>query len=159
MKKGRQPLLYTVSSIVSWAVDTGTFFLLRLLLGPALGNAAETICNVTARVVSSFLNFNLNNRLVFKNTGNYGRALFRYYCLAIPQLAVSTLLLNQFVDLLTIESAHGSTAVKIAVDACLYVASFFIQKFWVFSQKGKTADAKSGNNTESLNRKEKNNDL
>ena len=146
MKKGRQPLLYTLSSIVSWAVDTGVFFLLRLLLGTALGSAAETVCNVAARAVSSFLNFNLNNKLVFNSTGNYGRALFRYYCLAVPQLAVSTLLLNQFVDLLAIESAHGSTAVKIAVDACLYVANFFIQKFWVFSKKDKTADIESGNN-------------
>ena len=35
-------------------------------------------------------------------------------------------------------SAGGSTAVKVAVDAVLFVASYFIQKFWVFSQRGKT---------------------
>ena len=31
MKKGKQPLLYVLSSVASWAVDTGGFFVLSLL--------------------------------------------------------------------------------------------------------------------------------
>ena len=77
MKKGKQPLLYVLSSVASWVVDTGGFFMLSLLLGAALGAYSEPVCNVTARVISSFFNFNLNNRLVFQNTGSYGKALFR----------------------------------------------------------------------------------
>ena len=137
MKKGKQPLLYVLSSVASWVVDTGGFYLLRLLLGPVLGAYAETVCNIVARAVSSFFNFSLNNRMVFQNTGSYGRALLRYYCLAIPQLAVSTLLLTLFVHLFGISSANGATAVKIIVDGCLFIASFFIQKFWVFARKEK----------------------
>lgn len=133
MKKGRQPLLYTLSSVASWAVDTGGFYLLHLLFGTALGRHAELVCNVVARVISSFFNFNLNNRLVFQNKGVYGKALLRYYCLAVPQLAASTLLLTLFVRLLKVESTNGATTVKIIVDGCLFVASFFIQKYWVFS--------------------------
>ena len=140
MKKGKQPLLYTLSSVASWAVDTGGFYLLHLLLSPLLGGLAETVCNVAARAVSSFFNFSLNNRLVFQNTGSYGRALFRYYCLAIPQLALSTLLITQLVRLFGISSSHGATGVKIVVDGCLFVASFFIQKFWVFARKEKETD-------------------
>lgn len=135
MKKGRQPLLYVFSSVASWAVDTGGFFLLALLFGGMLGDYMEPVCNVAARVISSFFNFNLNNRLVFRNTGSYGKALFRYYCLAVPQLAASTLLLTLLVRLLGIESSHGATAVKIVVDGVLFVASYFIQKFWVFPRK------------------------
>ena len=136
-KKVRQPLLYTLSSLASWVVDVGLFYLLRILLDAALGDWAETWCNIGARVLSSFFNFNVNNRIVFQNRGNYGKTMLRYYCLAVPQLAASTLLLNLFVWLFGIESAHGSTLVKIIVDGCLYVASFFIQKYWVFSQKNK----------------------
>ena len=132
MKKGKQPLLYVLSSVASWAVDTGGFFVLSLLFGPALGTYSEAVCNIAARVISSFFNFNLNNRLVFQNTGSYGKALLRYYCLAVPQLAASTLLLTLLVHLLKIETTHGATAVKIVVDGCLFVASYFIQKFWVF---------------------------
>ena len=138
MEKARQPLRYVLSSVASWAVDTGLFFAFDLLFGTLLGVLAEPVCNVAARVLSSFFNFNVNNRLVFHSELPYGKALLRYYCLAIPQLAASTLLLTLFVHLLRVESAGGSTVVKIAVDAVLFVASYFIQKFWVFSQRGKT---------------------
>ena len=92
------------------------------------------VSNVAARVISSFYNFNVNNRLVFGNTGHYGKAMLRYYCLAIPQLAASTLLLTLFVHLLHISSAQGSALVKAVVEGCLFVASFFIQKLWVFAK-------------------------
>ncbi|MBQ9662354.1 MAG: GtrA family protein [Oscillospiraceae bacterium] len=140
MKKGKQPVLYALSSVASWVVDTGAFYLLHLLLSSTLGAYAETVCNIAARVVSSFFNFNLNNRLVFRNTGSYGRAMLRYYCLAIPQLAVSTLLIALLVRLFGISSSQGATGVKIVVDGCLFVASFFIQKFWVFARNEKETD-------------------
>ena len=138
MEKAKQPIRYALSSVASWVLDTGLFYLLRLLLGSALGGAAETVCNVIARAVSSFFNFNLNNRLVFDNRGSYGKAMLRYYCLALPQLAASTLLLNLFVRLLHLESAQAATLVKIVADGCLFVLSFFIQKFWVFAGKKKS---------------------
>lgn len=141
MAKGKQPLLYVLSSVASWAVDTGGFFVLSLLFGGMLGAYSEPVCNVAARVISSFFNFNLNNRLVFQNSGSYGKALLRYYCLAVPQLAASTLLLTLLVRLLGIETTHGATGVKIAVDGCLFVASYFIQKFWVFPHGEKESDS------------------
>ena len=147
MKKGKQPLLYVLSSVASWAVDTGGFFVLSLLFGPALGTDSAAVCNIAARVISSFFNFNLNNRLVFQNTGSYGKALLRYYCLAVPQLAASTLLLTLLVHLLGIETTHGATGVKIAVDGCLFVASYFIQKFWVFPHKDKQSDSTAEDKT------------
>ena len=144
MQKGKQPLLYVLSSVASWAVDTGGFFVLSLLFGAALGSYSEPVCNIAARVISSFFNFNLNNRLVFRNTGSYGKALFRYYCLAVPQLAASTLLLTLLVQLLRIESTQGATGVKIVVDGCLFVASYFIQKFWVFPHRDNETDTTAG---------------
>ena len=147
MKKGKQPLLYVLSSVASWAVDTGGFFVLSLLFGPVLGTYSEAVCNIAARVISSFFNFNLNNRLVFQNTGSYGKALLRYYCLAVPQLAASTLLLTLLVHLLKIETTHGDTAVKIVVDGCLFVASYFIQKFWVFPHRDNQSDSTAEDNS------------
>jgi len=147
MKKGKQPLLYVLSSVASWAVDTGGFFVLSLLFGPVLGTYSEAVCNIAARVISSFFNFNLNNRLVFQNTGSYGKALLRYYCLAVPQLAASTLLLTLLVHLLRIETTNGATGVKIAVDGCLFVASYFIQKFWVFPRRNNQSDSTAGENS------------
>lgn len=140
MGKQRQPLLYTFSSVSSWAVDTGLFRLLLSLLSGPLGEFAASVCNVIARAVSSFFNFNLNHRLVFLSKERYGKALLRYYLLAVPQLAASTLLLSFFVWLFHVESKNGQTLVKILVDGSLFVASFFIQKYWVFRKKDDPSD-------------------
>ena len=134
-EEGKQPLLYTFSSVVSWAVDTAGFYLLNLLLRPLLGGYTEPVCNVLARVVSSLFNFHVNYKLVFSSKQPYGNAMLRYYFLAIPQLAVSTVLVTLFTRLLNADSAGAATAVKIVVDGCLFVASFFIQKYWVFRKK------------------------
>ncbi len=135
MKKAKQPALYVLSSLASWAVDTGLFRLLLGLVGGVLGELAVTACNVLARAFSSFFNFNVNNRLVFRSRERYGKALLRYYLLAIPQLAASTLFLTLFVWLFHVQSENGATLVKILVDGCLFIASFFIQKYWVFRKK------------------------
>ena len=143
MKRGKQPILYTLSSVASWAVDTGIFFVLKLLFGAVLGVYGESVFSFGARVISSFFNFNLNNRLVFGNTGSYWKAMLRYYCLAVPQLIASASLVTLFVQLLHVgESAYAATAVKIVVDGCLFVASFFIQKYWVFRKKEEPAGEK-----------------
>ena len=135
MKKAKQPVFYVLSSLSSWAVDTGLFRLLLWLTGGALGSFAVSACNVIARAFSSFYNFSVNNRIVFQSREPYGKALLRYYLLAIPQLAASTLLLEAFVRLFQVQSDNGSTLVKILVDGGLFVASFFIQKYWVFRKK------------------------
>lgn len=135
MKKAKQPLLFVFSSVASWVVDTGLFRLGLALLGSLPGASATPVCNVLARVFSSFFNFNMNNRLVFQSEEPYGKALLRYYLLAVPQLAASTLLLSLFVWLFHVQSDNVSTLVKILVDGALFVASFFIQKYWVFRKK------------------------
>lgn len=148
-EEGRQPVLYTFSSVVSWAVDTVGFYLLNLLLRGFLGVYTEPVCNVLARVSSSLFNFHVNYKLVFSSSQPYGQAMLRYYFLAIPQLAVSTVLVTLFVRLLSVETASGATAVKIVVDGCLFIASFFIQKYWVFRNK----DSKPGTRAEDKQRK------
>ena len=143
MEKGKQPILYTLSSVASWVVDTGLFAVLHWFLDAVLGVYAESVCSLIARAASSFFNFNLNNRLVFQNDGSYGKAMLRYYCLAVPQAAASAGLLTLFVWLFHVESTAGTTAVKIAVDGILFVLSFFIQKYWVFAKEKKTAETDS----------------
>ena len=59
----------------------------------------------------------------------------------MPSFIMGTLLLTLFVRLLHVETAQGSTIVKIVVDGVLFVASFFIQKFWVFSKNDKKEES------------------
>lgn len=129
---------YTLSSLASAAADAGLFALLSALLAGLLAGTALTAAAAGgARALSSLLNFTLNRRLVFRSGAPLGRALGRYYALALP------LLLCQF--LLTegaLRAGHIGdrqtflrTAVYAGVMAVLFVASYVVQRRWVFARK------------------------
>lgn len=129
---------YTLSSLASAIADTGLFALLSALLAGLLAGTALTAASaIGARALSSLLNFTLNRRLVFRSGAPLSRALGRYYALALP------LLLCQF--LLTegaFRAAHIGdrqtflrTAVYAGVMTVLFVASYVIQRRWVFARK------------------------
>ncbi len=135
MKRLWQPLKYAMASGSSFLVDVGLFYLFQLLLGEHLGAGADMVCTVLARILSSFFNFNVNNRLVFAHEGSYFRALLRYYCLALPIMLVSGGMVTLLDRLFGVSAPITRTAVKIVVDTLLFVASYLIQKIWVFPEK------------------------
>lgn len=135
MKKYARLLKYGLSSGASFLIDNGMFLLLKTLLGTRLGGVADLVCVAAARAVSSFFNFNVNNRLVFNNRGRYGQALLRYYCLAIPVMLSSAGLLTLADRLLGVTAPTLSTLIKIVIDTVLFLVSYFVQKKWVFSGK------------------------
>ena len=135
MGRFSQFLKYGLSSAASWAIDNGLFLLLKTLLGARLGALADLVCTAGARAVSSFFNFNANNRLVFDHKGAYGGALLRYYCLAVPIMLCSAGLVTLLDNLLGVTAPTLSTVIKICVDAVLFLASYTIQKKWVFAKK------------------------
>ena len=135
MKKYARILKYGLSSGASFLIDNGMFLLLKTLLGVRLGGAADLVCVAVARAVSSFFNFNVNNRLVFGHRGSYGRSLLRYYCLAIPVMLSSAGLLTLADRLLGVDAPLLSTCIKIVIDTVLFLVSYFVQKHWVFPHR------------------------
>ena len=127
---------YTLSSLACFVVDAGGVYLLTKVLGiflkdPLLGTAAT----VGARAVSSLVNFFMNKKLVFQTNVSTGKAMLRYYCLALPQLAVQTLLNQGIYSLFRIseEAAGLRTLIHILVMCVLFIVSFTIQQRWVFA--------------------------
>ena len=130
---------YTLSSLASAVVDTGAYSLLSALL-PFSGFALTAAAGVIARVISSLLNFFMNQRLVFKTTVDTKKAMLRYYMLALPQMAAQVLLTQGVYALLGIpDSANGlRTVIYAVVMTVLYFMSYMIQQRWVFApQKSK----------------------
>ncbi len=136
MKKYAKLIKYALSSVASWAIDNGLFLLSKTLLGAWAGAYADLLCTAIARAVSSFFNFNVNNRLVFEHKGGYGRAMLRYYLLAVPVMLCSAGGVTLIDRYLGVTSPLVSTAVKICVDTVLYILNYVIQKKWVFANKG-----------------------
>ena len=134
---------YTASSIACFVVDSSMVFLLTKLLGGILLDPALSgISTVGARVVSSLINFFMNKKLVFQSSASTGKAMLRYYALAIPQLAVQWLA-NQGLYMLlgiTEQQAGMRTFIHILVMCVLFVVSFTIQQRWVFAADKKAKE-------------------
>ena len=132
---------YTVSSILSAVVDTAAYSILsKVLAGALTGMRLTAAAGVTARVISSLLNFFLNKKVVFRTNCSTGRAMLRYYALALPQMAAQVLLTQGVYALLGIaDSATGlRTLLYAVVMTVLYFVSYMIQQRWVFApQKSK----------------------
>ena len=132
---------YTVSSVVSAVVDTGAYSLLSWLFASVFqGFALTAAAGVGARVISSLLNFFMNQKLVFKTNVNTGKAMLRYYTLALPQMAAQVGLTQGVYTLLSIpDSATGlRTAIYAVVMTVLYFLSYVIQQRWVFAPQKNT---------------------
>ena len=132
---------YTVSSILSAVVDTGAYSLLSKVLSPMLtGLSLTAAAGVVARIISSLLNFFLNKKVVFRTNCSTGKAMLRYYALALPQMAAQVLLTQGVYALFGIpDTATGlRTLLYAVVMTVLYFVSYMIQQRWVFApQKSK----------------------
>jgi len=129
-------LRYVLSSAAAWAVDNGLYYLMLHFglfgMGTMGAVQASTEAQLIARVVSSFFNFNCNKFFVFKEKGNYGPSLLKYYMLCIPQAAISVVLLDVVIANMTTHNDLLQTGLKIVIEGILFVISYFIQNKWVF---------------------------
>ncbi len=134
-KKSGSFLRYSASSVICFLLDYGLFTLLNavLLRGMADG-LRELIATYGARIVSAAVNFLLNRNIVFRDASDPRGAAVRYTVLAVAQAAVSAVLVYA-VRRLTGSSQLMETAIKIPVDVGLFLASYQIQKRWVFKTK------------------------
>lgn len=132
-------LRYVFSSVASWVVDNALYYLLlHFVFGPmaSLGAVlASTLAQVPARIASSFFNYNVNYFFVFDRQEDYRRALVKYYCLCIPQAAVSVLLLDVAIKSISLSDDLLQTGLKILIETVLFAISYLIQNKWVFGKK------------------------
>ena len=129
---------YTLSSLASAVVDEGLFVLLTHLLRNALsGFALTAIPMAVARVISSLMNFYVNKKLVFDAHVSTGKAMAKYFALAVPQAIAQLALTYGAYELFRIsESATFLRGLIYAiVMTILFFASFVIQQRWVFTEK------------------------
>lgn len=128
---------YTLSSLFSAMLDVSMFSLMcRLLMGSG-ALVLQTVPFLVARVVSSLFNFFLNKRVVFRSDANTGKALLRYYALAVPVFLLQVGLTDGVYLLLSIgaEQVVLRAVIYTVVMTVLYLLSFMIQQRWVFVEK------------------------
>lgn len=122
---------YMLASLSAFVIDYGMYCLLIYTLGFLAMGPKIWISTIIARVVSSLYNYTVNRQVVFQNQNNRKKTFVKYYTLCLLQLCCSASLVYLFCQNLHFPEA----AAKLVVDTVLFLASFQIQKNWVF-QKG-----------------------
>jgi glycosyltransferase involved in cell wall biosynthesis len=116
-------LRFSFSSLLAAAVDLGAFTASYYLTGRLLGSL------IAARLASSLLNFFLNKAFVFQSRMALWRSLLRYY------LLVGFILISSYLLIWTLTARLGVPviAAKILVDTVLWLATFALQRLFIFA--------------------------
>lgn len=138
-EKGFVPLKYLASSVVAFGVN----YVLLLVLDkriPSVGSME--LAALIAWIISSFINFTINRKWVFRANGSYRKAFLEYYSLATVVFCIKTF---GFLELLTrVLHLELWFAVPVA-EVILFVCNYFIQKKWIFGHR--KAESKGGHTT------------
>lgn len=128
---------YAASSLLSSAIDLWAFFILSHIFFSDNTKIHIFLATVLARVISMTVNFALNKKLVFKNSGNVVKTFLKYLCLAVPIMIASASLVYLITKLTLFSGATAflKTLIKLPVDILLFLVSFRIQQKWVFNEK------------------------
>ncbi len=115
-------LLFVASSLFSMAIDYAAVLVLSAVTKGVPQSLLISV--VSARVLSSLLNYFINCKIVFEHRSK--SSIIRYYLLAVGVLAINYCLMFCITHWLSI--ALG----KIIVELVLYPFSFYIQRKYVF---------------------------
>lgn len=125
---------FMASSLASSGIDLGAFAVLNWIFVKVMEpKSAVFMATFIARVISSLFNYSFNRQAVFKDKGNIGASLVRYYILCAVQMLVS----YGLVWTVTYRLALGgilTVVAKAVIDTILFLISFQIQRRWVFKQ-------------------------
>ncbi len=149
-------IVFMLSSFSSFVVDYALLLILAAVFRrlpsavetvpgeyrlPLLGMNVDThlLALIIARAVSSFVNYLLNRKVVFKTKS--WSSIFRYYLVIIALLAANYLLLS------LVSTANGLPLwiAQLVVQASLYPLSFILQRKFVFPTKQKENLKDNGN--------------
>ncbi len=134
---GARFITFIFASLSSSVVDIGLFALFcrlfrkGILQMPAILSRVPYVAAATvlARILSCTYNFTVNYKVVFQSSEHVGRSAARYLTLAAVQMSLSALLVTGGVLLLP---ALPEVLIKVVVDTCLFLISYYIQRKYVF---------------------------
>jgi len=120
-----------VSSCVCMVIDLAIFHGMGMALNLERAAVEIFIATLTARIVSSLINYAINRKWVFGSNAAVGRSMLRYYILAAGIMLMSWLFVTALVYFTGADGIYR-TAMKFCTDCCLFIVSYFVQKKWVF---------------------------
>ncbi|MBR1796738.1 MAG: bifunctional glycosyltransferase family 2/GtrA family protein [Clostridiales bacterium] len=121
---------FLFTSLSSCVIDLLLFHIFCKIFGNIIGAAYyAAVATVLARIISATYNYLANYRFVFKSGKGHSTSLPRYIALAVVQMSLSAGLVTLFVFLFP---AAPELVFKIPVDVVLFLASYYIQRRFVY---------------------------
>ena len=141
-------LLFVLASGLSWAIDTGIYYLMLHLFGDTesvvgVGVFCQifdaTICFIIARVISAPMNYFFNKVIVFRSKGKTAQRLFEYCLLAAGILVGGAAIMSIVENTVPAESffAPYIPYLKHVIDVIMFAVSWFVQRLVIFKRKRK----------------------
>ncbi len=124
---------FSISALVAYLVDIGTFYLFVRLFYRLTDEYKILLATVLSRILCSVATYLLNKGMVFGSKAPTGGTIVRFLILAAAQLIASWLLVWIIGSLLG-GSAEINMIVKVVVDLIIFMASFTLQRDWVFKK-------------------------
>ena len=136
---------FLISSVFSSFLDGVLLFCFLKLMFFTFSNVNVAILTfiscILGRTISSLFNFWINRKSVFSSKLPLKSTLLKYYCIAAP-LGIIYAILTSLSSLATIQgyipvedTSLAITLLGYAVNCILFIASFLLQKRWVFNKK------------------------
>lgn len=121
---------YILSSVTSCVIDLVLFAVFCKILKNCTDiSYYVAIATVMARVISAIYNYLMNYKFVFTSKKDHLQSAPKYFSLAVVQMILSATLAT---GLLFILSGVPELLIKIPVDAVLFLASYYIQRKFVY---------------------------
>ena len=140
MRIYKTPLLYILIAVTSFFIDFGLFALLEFLLNVDFP-LIVLIPYLGARLVSGPYNFIMNNFIVFPNKEKVLNKVLKYIAVFSINVCIGLGLLFLFDHFLlanvgeNVAAKVGLLALKVLVEAIIFVINYFISKAFIFAKK------------------------
>ena len=123
---------FLLSSNFSGIMDLLFFTLIIWVSGNSRDFFVITIATISARIISTIINFMINKYWAFQSKGSTKREAFLFGLLFLTKMLLSGLL----VWLISNNIQINSTIIKFVVDCLLFFFGYSIQKDIIFKKKG-----------------------
>ncbi len=122
---------FSISAMISYIVDIASFFFLQKLFAAMSDEFKVLYATIISRVLCSLVTYLLNKGAVFRSQAHPTGAVLRFVILSVGQLTASWLLVWGLGHLLG-GNDLVNTGLKVVVDFVIFMASFTLQRDWVF---------------------------
>ena len=124
---------FSIAAMIAYLVDIISFYFLERLFVGLESNMKILLATVISRILCSIATYILNRGAVFKSHNKSSGAVIRFIILSVVQLLASWLLVLGIGSLLG-GGDFTNMMVKVVVDLVIFIASFSIQRDWVFKK-------------------------